>query len=140
MAGCDSTVIAPVHRRSSLPQWGNNRRLDALAERFLAYPPPPGTVIDSEVDGSIGVEGREKDLCRFRLRFTVETTLTAAALRDYYKKAEIPPADDDGRGLVDVFVWTTSDPAPTWETSGQRPMIVEIQSRGHDSGGDLRCW
>jgi hypothetical protein len=67
-------------------------------------------------------------------------SLTAAALRDYCEKADIPPVGDDGRGSVDVVVWPTADPAPAWEDSGERPMIVEIRSRGHGSGGDIRCW
>ncbi|MEV5412312.1 hypothetical protein AB0K60_26190 [Thermopolyspora sp. NPDC052614] len=86
------------------------------------------------MDGSIGVEGA-KDLCRFRLRFSVLTKLSATAIRDHYKKAEIPPAADDGTGFVDVIVWTSSDLPASLDTFDRQPMIVEIQSRGHGSGG-----
>lgn len=124
-----------------IPQWIHNHRLDSLADRVLEYPPPPETEIyEGEVDGSVGVEGLEKDLCRYRLRFTVETKLSVAAVRDYYKKAEIAPTDDDGRGFLEVFVWTSSDRPPSLNTFGRQPMIVEIQDRGHGSGGDIRCW
>ncbi|RCG31710.1 hypothetical protein DQ384_09200 [Sphaerisporangium album] len=123
-----------------IPQWIHDHQMDGLAGRFLTYPPPPEThVNEDEVDGSVGVEEGQKDLCRYRLRFAVETKLSADEVRDYYKKAKIAAVGGDGHGTLEVRVWTSSDVPPSSDTFGRRPMIVEVQDRGHGQGWDIRC-
>ncbi|MEU4410648.1 hypothetical protein AB0F88_39605 [Streptosporangium sp. NPDC023963] len=123
-----------------IPRWIHDHRLDGLADRFLNHPPPPQTEVHTgEVDGSVGVEGRNKDLCRYRLRFTVETELSEDEVRAYYKKAKITPIEGDGRGILEVSVWTSPDRPPSLDTFGRQPMIVELQDGGHGQGWDVRC-
>ncbi|WP_433221133.1 hypothetical protein [Microtetraspora malaysiensis] len=121
-----------------MPEWIHDRQMDALADRFLSYPPPLETGIDStDFHGSVAAYGM-KDMCTFRLRFDLNTELPAEEIARYYETANIAPSDG-GSGSLEIRVWTPPRSPSSSDASRRVPVIVEIQDRDHGSLWDLRC-
>ncbi|WP_219471086.1 hypothetical protein [Nonomuraea rhizosphaerae] len=117
-------------------QWGHDRHLDGLADRFLSHPLPPETSFaDDEVQASVGLRGNSNH-CDYRLRFNLRTKLPVDRVVRHYEAANLGA---EGTG-VSVIVWTPSKAPPFPLTfDDDRLIIVEIQDNNHDPGWDPRC-
>lgn len=117
------------------PVWRDDARLDALRERVYAYSRPPQTEVDfpGESDAILEKNARGSgDYCAYRVRMTMRTPLTADEIRAYYRKAEIPGADEKGAAQISLWFEDPVDGAP------ERRAIVEV-SDTHDSDWEIRC-
>ncbi|GLX96567.1 hypothetical protein [Herbidospora sp. NBRC 101105] len=128
------TPILLLHALIMAPTWIHDYELADFTDRVLSHPLPPGADFgEYEAQGVVTPGAGLKDLCGYRVRFDLDTYLSAEEVLKYYEAAKIG-------ALLEINVWTLSQPAEP-EYGDRSRMIVEIQDNGHDGGGwDLRCW
>ncbi|WP_143022454.1 hypothetical protein [Nonomuraea maritima] len=136
-------VVAPLlllYVVAMAPAWVHDHHLDNLANRVLAYPLPPGTDFGTyEPQAAVMPGGGHKDMCGYRVRFDLDTYMTAEQILKRYQDANIEPVDGDRP--LEIRVWTLSQSSSSWTDDDRQKIIVEVQDNGHDGGGwDIRCW
>ncbi|MGA4987221.1 hypothetical protein [Nonomuraea bangladeshensis] len=116
----------------AIPSWANDRKLEALGDRLLAYPPPPETFhTDNTAEGSIALRGNGNH-CDYQVRISLSTNLSEEAVVRYYAAARIAGVETEPVSLRVYFERDQDgDGLP-------KSLIVEAYD-STDAGLDLRC-
>ncbi|MEV4018436.1 hypothetical protein AB0J35_48865 [Nonomuraea angiospora] len=127
-------VIAPLVGLFCLimiPIWRDNARLDDFHERVLAYPLPSETRSKSDSEATFDkVFGGSGDYCEYRVRLSLQTSLSQKEIWAHYGKATIAGADDSEKADIRIRFGE--------ETGDGRAVIVEFGDIS-PSDWDWRC-
>ncbi|TMR20800.1 hypothetical protein ETD86_17555 [Nonomuraea turkmeniaca] len=127
-----ATPVVGLFLLFSVPAWMNDEKLDMFEERFLDYPLPPSTFFsDYNADSSIALRGNGNH-CDYRVRISLQTSLSEEEIIAYYDKAVVTGVDAAAAPITVYFH------RESMGSGGMRRFIAEVND-STEAGLDLRC-
>ncbi|WP_219462352.1 hypothetical protein [Nonomuraea rhizosphaerae] len=141
--GCLALLSAPFLLLAALvmaPVWITDHRLARMADRVLAYPPPPGTDVEHAAP-QVEVSGGDSGDCWYSIRFELSTDRPVQEVLSHYRRARFEDPDGD-LGDHEFAAWTLFDEGgtPAEDTSTSEPVIIDLYGTYTGSWADMRCW
>ncbi|MEU8357447.1 hypothetical protein AB0C27_15665 [Nonomuraea sp. NPDC048882] len=134
VAACVVIPLAGLFVLVMNPVWRDDARLEAFYERVAAYPLPPGSqeafLQDRDVTFGKNFVGGSGSYCDYRVRITLETSLSPEEVRRHYDGATI--AGVEQKAMISVYFGEVN-------SAGGRRVIVEAYD-SHNWDWDWRCY